>query len=200
MLLIGLALASTSVAVAACGGSSTAGPGVPDEARQYPEDYCYRGADGWVSYKDKKTGCTPRPGESQEMGAVVPACNGWNPCPLQSKTATTDEAPAPSAPPPAPASPPAPSQPSRSAVCRKFAEYVSNYDYIEKGTSVQAYDTLFHELQRSCPSAAHAAGMDGDADKPPCRRPGEGRTTCQAFGDPYFRPLSTDEILAASSG
>jgi len=78
---------------------------------------------------------------------------------------------------------------TRTQVCDRFAKYVSNYDYIQQGTSVRAYDILFHTLQRSCPAEAHAAGMDGDAGTPSCVNLYDNRFNCQAFNDPNFPAL-----------
>lgn len=84
---------------------------------------------------------------------------------------------------------------SRSQACEKLANYVDGYNYIEKGTSVRAYDILFHQLQRSCPRAAHKHGLDGDSGTPSCQNLYDDRFKCQAFNDPHFAASPTSTII-----
>lgn len=93
-----------------------------------------------------------------------------------------------------------PRQLSRAAACRHLARFVNNYNYIEQGTSVRAYDTLLEEFQRSCTKEAINQGFVGNANEMPCRYYGQNRFHCQALHDSYVRPLSTQEIVDLYSG
>jgi hypothetical protein len=85
---------------------------------------------------------------------------------------------------------------SRHQVCQRLARFVSNYDYIQQGTSVRAYDILYHSLQVSCPRETRAAQLVGVTNRPPCKTMYQSRFTCQAVHDPYLAPLDTGSLRA----
>ena len=97
--------------------------------------------------------------------------------------------------------------PSRAVACARFQTYVANYPYSNVGAANasspaqaagarSAYYTLFHTLQRSCPSEARKNGEDGDAGTRQCKSPQENIAVCQAFNDPNFPASSTRNLVS----
>jgi hypothetical protein len=54
--------------------------------------------------------------------------------------------------------------PSRATVCHRFSRYLSRYDYIEKGTSVRAYDILSISSRGTAPTKHDAKARRGQND------------------------------------
>jgi hypothetical protein len=82
---------------------------------------------------------------------------------------------------------------SLAVACKNFGHYLSEYNYIEKGTSVRAYDILFHEYQRGCPEQARAEG-EAWPERRKCNEPSESRFDCTAYHDDNIIAWSAREL------
>lgn len=86
-----------------------------------------------------------------------------------------------------------PNPTSLAIACKNFGRYLNEYNYIEKGTSVRAYDILFHEYQRSCPEQASAEG-EAWPKRRKCNEPSESRFDCTAYHDDNIIAWSASEL------